>query len=218
MPNKSYRRALRSTTSKSSKTFITKPSGKLIFNGSCNENDFYLQVETFLYNIIEAITNKIELDNVINEITVLQGMLKTKEDALNLLDMIQNTVLDILFNIGNGVELNIVNNRILYLRELILRADPEKFPLICGDIVQGISDILDMFGNAIDMDQIINSLTVIQDGMVNDVAKADLIHETHCVLLGIIDNIGNGVELNIVNNRIVYLQELVRQVQVLGIL
>lgn len=145
-------------------------------------------------------------------------MLKTKEDALNLLDMIQNTVLDILFNIGNGVELNIVNNRILYLRELILRADPEKFPLICGDIVQGISDILDMFGNAIDMDQIINSLTVIQDGMVNDVAKADLIHETHCVLLGIIDNIGNGVELNIVNNRIVYLQELVRQVQVLGIL
>jgi len=218
MPTKSYRRALRSSTGKISKTFITKPSGGLVFTGSCQDNNFYLQVETYLYNIVEAITNKIELDNIIQEITVLQGMLKTKEDALNLLDMIQNNILDILFNITTGVELNIVNNRILYLRDLILKADPDKFPIICSDVVQGISDILDMFGNAVDMEQIITGLTAIQNGMANDVAKADLIHETHCVLLGIIDNIGNGVELNIVNNRIVYLQELVRQVQVLGIL
>jgi hypothetical protein len=218
MPTRSYRRNLRSTAS-SSRSFIVKPSSsKLTFNGTCSDVQFYIQVETYLCNVIEAITNKIELDKVIEEITVVQGMLKTKEDALNLLDMIQNTVLDILFNITTGVSLDIVNNRILYLRELINRSDPDRFPIICSEVVQGISDILDMFGNSTDLDQILTGLTAIQERMVNDVGKADLIEDTHCTLYGIIDNISNGVSLDIVNNRITYLQELVRQIQVLEIL
>lgn len=215
MPTRSYRRNLRS----SQRTFITKPSSsKLTFNGTCSDVQFYIQVETYLFNVIEAITNKIELDKVIEEITIVQGMLKTKDDALDLLDMIQNTVLDILFNITTGVSLDIVNNRISYLRDLINRADPDKFPIICSDVVQGISDILDMFGNSTDLEQILSGLTAIQERMVNDVGKADLIEDTQCALFGIIDNISNGVSLDIVNNRIIYVQELVRQIQVLGIL
>jgi hypothetical protein len=218
MPTRSYRRNLRSSAS-SQRTFISKPSSsKLTFNGTCSDVQFYIQVETYLFNVIEAITNKIELDKVIEEITIVQGMLKTKDDALDLLDMIQNTVLDILFNITTGVSLDIVNNRISYLRDLINRADPDKFPIICSDVVQGISDILDMFGNSTDLDQILTGLTAIQERMVNDVGKADLIEDTQCALFGIIDNISNGVSLDIVNNRITYVQELVRQIQVLGIL
>jgi hypothetical protein len=207
MPSRHYRRAQRVLQRsqqyilKSTKYFLSTP---LILEKTKSFNE---QVELYICDIIESITNKIELDKVIEDIVNIKNMIKTREDAYKLLETIENTVLSIVDNVISGTDMNIIICRIQYLKKLV--DDAPAFSSIDCEILNMIENVIVMITDKISLDAVIENMTLIHNELFNDVVCADGIIEIQNFIMSIIDNISSGTDMNIITCRLQYLQNMI---------
>jgi hypothetical protein len=80
-------------------------------------NEFY----TLIFGFIESLTTSNDFSLVISEISAFKITLQDDIAFADNIDLIQDTILDIIKNIKNNVDIGIIRCRIQYLKELINR-------------------------------------------------------------------------------------------------
>lgn len=187
----------------------------------CTEADTALAyIQQRILDIIEAIALKMSFDDVIKMAVDLEVYIDKKAQILHILEKIENLILDIVGNIAQRVNFTIIANRIKYLKDVIAQLetvdttfeycyDDTVAPLLL-DIIQCITDEF----NPDKLNSIVQDLQItMNEQMVffsNNPEFMKTLTECEFIIISVIENISNRVNLNLVLNRIKYVQELVK--------
>lgn len=172
------------------------------------END-KTDFEHRIFDIIDAITNRIALDIVKRDLELLIQDITTKAEALKQIDKIERLILSIIDNITNRTPLELVRIRLRHLRDLV-EATPE-FVEAYDEFNETILDIIKMITLKIDIPSIIKSIETLQLAIAEEKPEVELMAKIQRLILGIIDNIINRTPLEIVKIRLKHLRELVQE-------
>lgn len=184
---------------------ITAGAATFVIKAENDKTDF----EHRIFNIIDAITNRIALDIIKRDLELLIQDITTKAEALEQIDKIERLILNIIDNIINRTPLEIVKTRIKYLRTLV-ESTPE-FVEAYDEFNETILDIIKMITLQIDIPSIIKSIETLQLAIAEEKPETELMGKIQRLILGIIDNIINRTPLEIVKTRLKYLKELIRE-------
>ena len=132
-------------------------------------------------------------------------------EIYKVLDIIEQNVLSIVQNISDGTPVNIIQNRITYLRKLISEL-PEGYEDY-GDFGCMIHNIIDSITNGIDYTLVIANIEQIHTTLSADVKILDDFDELKNILFSIITNIKDGTPINIIQNRIKYLMNQITKIE-----
>lgn len=175
-----------------------------------NNNDDDVTVETiqqYLFETIDSIILYSDINNSIREIKLLIDLISSTEEVFVLLDKIENTIESIVTNLGDDVSIGIIHQRITYVRTLLstLPANYNNY----SEISLLILDIIESIAGCFDLNTVYRNVSYIEHLMKTD--DDDRIKDIHHTILSIITNIGNGVSNFIINERINYLQTLIKK-------
>jgi hypothetical protein len=164
-------------------------------------------IQQYFFDIIDSIILYSDINNSIKEIKSLINLISSTEEVFVLLDKIENTIESIVTNLGDGVSIGIIHQRITYVRTLLstLPANYNNY----SEITSLILDILDSVTGSIDFNTVYSNIIYIQQVVKSD--DDDSIQVIHNTILSIITNIGNGESNFIINERINYLQTLIKK-------
>jgi len=173
-----------------------------------NINSFYSEYETFILKIIQYVTDRVSLDKIIKELTPLQTEIRTIAEADKILISIQHIMLSIIDNIAACIDINLVLNRISYLQQQLRQA--KNLPVVYNDVADLIVYVLNQIINRESLDNVISNLITIQTSMIAEAKLAEEIINIQNIIITIIENIIGCVDINLILNRIAYLQGLVK--------
>lgn len=222
MPSRTYRRALRNGgfTFSSTPVIIGNPGG-----GGGAGNGFGRRttisvsgiktitgIESDIEDIIESITNKMEFDKIISMASSLDEILKDKQKVLELICTIETTVLSIIDNVADRVDLNIVIRRIDYVRQLINGLEPTCCISYDGPIATTILEIIDMFSKLVSLDDICGHISSVHKILLDNIKNQQYIKTAEELLLSILQNISDNVYYGIIIRRVESFQELIKKI------
>lgn len=184
---------------------ITTGSATFVVKAENDKTDF----EHRIFDIIDAITNRIALDIIKRDLELLIQDITTKAEALKQIDKIERLILSIIENIANRTPLELVKIRLRHLRDLV-EATPE-FVEAYDEFNETILDIIKMITLKIDIPSIIKSIETLQLAIAEEKPEVELMAKIQRLILGIIDNIINRTPLEIVKIRLKHLKELVKE-------
>ena len=170
------------------------------------------KIQNDINDIIDSITLKMEFDKIIDMASTLQTALKSKEDLLVLIDNIEKTVLSIIQNLADRVDLNIVLRRIEYLRELIDELEPTCCVSYEGPIAELILEIIDMFAKLVPIEDITTSISNVHYIINNTLKNDEYIRNAEEYLLSILQNISDCIPYGIIITRIQCLKEIIDKI------
>ncbi len=178
----------------------------------------YIQQQ--ILDIIEAVTIQMKFEDIFQMAVRLEEYIDKKVEITRILDNIEQTVTSIIGNVTQRIDLGIVIKRITYLRELIAKiaeADPTFEYSYDNSVSTLLFDIIQCITDEFNPEKL---KAVILDMQANMEAQCALFYENteliktirDCepIIISIIENITNRVDLNLVLNRIYYLQELIK--------
>ena len=175
-----------------------------------NNNDVTIEtIQQYLFETIDSIILYSDINNSIREIKLLINLISSTEEVFVLLDKIENTIESIVTNLGDDVSIGIIHLRISYVRTLLstLPANYNNY----SEISLLILDIIESITGCFDLNTVYRNVSYIEHLMkTND----DSIQDIHFTILSIITNIGNGESNFIINNRIEYLQTLIKKISI----
>lgn len=225
MPNARYRRKLRNNYRSNEYGVMTSLSmadtysphvvdNTITYSNLLSPNGILTleKIQNDINDIIDTIALKMEFDKVIEMASTLQSALKSKEDLLILIDNIENTVLSIIQNLADRVELNIILRRIEYLRTLIDELEPTCCVSYEGPIAELILEIIDMFSKLAPIEDITTSISNVHYIINNTLKNDEYIRNAEEYLLSIIQNIADNVSYSIIILRIHCLKEIVDKI------
>lgn len=99
--------------------YIRELAAKIPADGDTCYNYNYQEIYSLIFHFIESITKGIDLNSVIGEIKSFKIILKDDTTYMENINVIEYTILDIIKNIKDCVNIDIIRCRIQYLRELI---------------------------------------------------------------------------------------------------
>jgi len=221
MPSRSYRRLLRNGGFTFSSTPVIIGNTFSVGGGGAGGGRYNIpingiktinNIEDDINKIIDSITDKIEFDKIITMASALDDIFKNKQKTLDLIINIEITVLSIIGNIADRIDLNIVLRRIEYVKGLINQLDPTCCISHDGPIAKAILEIIDMFSNLVDMDVICNSITDVNKILQDNIKNQEYIKTAEELLLSIIQNISNNVYYGIIIQRVKSFQDLIKKI------
>lgn len=169
----------------------------------------YSEIEELIFKVIDAVTAKEKIEDIITLATDLFDTVKGKEEIYLLIEQIEDTVCSILKNITDGVYLGIVLKRIECLKILVDKLEPTCCVSHDGPIGVELLSILEEIGDKMDLVNIIGKMEIINTKLSNNLKSEEYIREAEEILLSIFANICNGVDLGIVLKRVAYIQEII---------
>jgi hypothetical protein len=158
-----------------------------------------------LDTLIDAITERINLDTILDQLTPLQTKINTLAEAESLIFRIQNIILGIVDNIKDRVQLDLVLDRLNYLQIEINQAT--CLPEVYDDIADLLISIIDSITKRENLDTALQKLQTVNTTMIPDVTLANDILALQTMILTVIDNITNRANLNLVLERLKYIQQ-----------
>jgi hypothetical protein len=182
-------------------------------NNNDNNNKSLLHtIQQYFLDIIDAIILYSDMNIAIQQLHSLITLIKSKEDIYLLLDNIENTLLSIICNISDGVNVGIISDRIQYLRELL-----SKLPDDCTDYDyygKYIFSIIDSITNSVDFNTVYSNIINIQSLIQNDLNQTlyNQLNLIQTTIISIICNISDGVNIGIISDRIQYLNTLINAI------
>jgi hypothetical protein len=216
MPSRWYRTNLRNKANDLNRYQALFITSDRIFDATTVENvpDTFsiVKIQDDILKIIESIALRTELDKVLTAVTDVRNTIKTKVDLLELITTIENLVLSIITNIANRVSLDIVLQRIRYLKELVDKLEPTCCVSYDGPYVSMLMDIFTMIIEAININDIQTSMSTVYNKIHKSVENICLIEQAEELVVGILQNLANRVSLDIVKQRILYLQEILTRI------
>lgn len=170
------------------------------------------QIQTDIFDIINAITLQKEIDKIVTMATELYKTIKTKVDLLNLIQRIEEVVISIITNVAGRVGLDIVLRRIQYLKELVGQLEPTCCIKFDGPYTNMVLEIITMLADAVDISKVHTSMFGVYENIHGAVLNEEYICQAQQILLSIFQNLADRVSLDIIQRRIVYLQEVVAKI------
>lgn len=167
-------------------------------------------IQQYFFDIIDSIILYSDINNSIIEIKSLINLISSTEEVFVLLEKIENTIESIVTNLGDGVSIGIIHQRITYVRTLLstLPANYNNY----SEITSLILDILDSVSGSVDFNTVYSNIIYIQQ--VANTDDDNSIQDIHYTILSIITNIGNGESNFIINSRIEHLQTLIKKISI----
>jgi hypothetical protein len=207
MPSTHYRRKLRSVYNSSSRRYIV-PTILMMMEGE----DEITKTQNYFYKILESIT-------LYNDFTDARSQLETVIDSTTsivefykIIENIENNLLAVVENIGDGINPGIICARIEHIKTIIntLPADST----VPGYVSEMMLQIIDLISTSIDFTLIRSNLNSIQN-YVNDtfgtIDSVDKINTIQTNLIDIICNIKDGIGSGIICTRVDYIKTLIEQ-------
>lgn len=173
-----------------------------------NISTFYSEYEAFILKIIQYIIDKVSLDTVIQDIAALQKEIQTVVEAEHILNTIETIMLTIVDNIAAGIDINLILNRITYLKQQLALAT--DLPVVYSNAAELIGYVIDQITNKEPLDNVLTNLIAIQTAMVAEVQLAKEILDIQNIIITIIENVIQAIDINLILNRITYLQGLIK--------
>lgn len=214
MPSRWYRANLRNNFENYQKFSLI--NNNCVVNTVEDTNRFSIaKIQTDICKIIESITLRTEFDKVLTAATDLRNTIKTKADLLQLITTIEDLVLSIISNLASRTGLDIVLQRLAYLKELVNKLEPNCCISYDGPYVSMLMNIFTMITEAVNINDIQTSMTIVFNkihSLVDDECLR-IVKEAEELLVSIMGNLADRVSLDIVSARLSYLQEILGQAQ-----
>jgi hypothetical protein len=187
----------------------------------CTEADAALAyIQQRILDIIEAITLKMSLDDVIKMAVDLEVYVDKKAEVVYILEKIEHLITGIVGNIAQRVNFSIITNRINYLKEVIAQLETADATFeYCYDntVAPLMLDIIQCITEEFNPDKLKSIIQELQISMNEQLVffsdNPDFMKtlaECEFIIISIIENITNRVSLGLVLGRAKYLQELVK--------
>lgn len=165
---------------------------------------------TILDALIDAITQKISLDTILDQLRPLQTQITSLAEAEAIIYRIQTMILSIVENITDRVQLDLVLDRLAYLQTEINRAT--CLPEVYDDIADLLGFVIDSISNRDSLDNALKNLQIVSTSMIPDTALANDILELQQMVLSIINNITDSTNLTLVLDRLTYIKDQIAKV------
>lgn len=166
-------------------------------------NDAYSPYEKNLLAIIQGIIDRVNFDTILLALEPLQIEITSRAQAEKVLYSIQEIILGTVQNITDRVRLDIAMERLQYINYIIKEAT--DLPAVYNNISELLEYIIDSITNRESLETVLANLITTQTAMAMEVKLAEDIFIIQEVLIGCIQNIIDGVNYNIVLNRLYYL-------------
>jgi len=206
MPSSSYRRKLRKPIGQVSKYIVPV----VISNTTHSCDSELVIIQKYFYKVLDDITL---YNDFTSNISVLHSILAHTRSIIEfhkLIDNIQNTILSIVCNISNNVNSNIIQTRIDHIKTYI-NALPEGC-LNLSPLSDMILQLINHIVTTMDFSSIHNNINEIQlyinQKYNTHTTQVNTIHDT---ILSIIFNIGQNTNTSIINERILYLRQIINR-------
>jgi len=184
------------------------------FNDIGASQNIYALFEGYIFSVIQSITEGITLDTVLATLLPLQTQVNTAADAANTIRVIQNVMILLLHNVQCGIDIATLQTRLDYLQTLL--ATEKDLDATYTEINTFITTLIDLVGKKQPygdlISQLTNTLLLMQHENMVEVQYVDDITVIQQTLLSILQNITDGIELRIVQNRLAYVQTLLKKV------
>ena len=208
MPS-SYRRKLRKPIGQVSKYIVPAAiSNAVVSNTTQTCESELVIVQNYFYKVLDDI---ILYNDFTSNISVLHSILthtKSIIDFHKLIDRIQNSLLSVVYNISNSVNSCIIKTRLDYIKTCI-----DALPEGCLNLSPHSDMIFQLHNHIIttmDFSGIDNNINQIQSYINQkqniNISRFNTIHDT---ILSIIFNIGKNTSTTSINERIMYLRQII---------
>jgi len=184
------------------------------FNDTGSSVNMYTLFEEYILNIIRSITQGITLDTVLEALGPLQTQINTAADAANTIRVIQNVMILLLHNVQCGIDIVKIQTRLDYLQTLLAKeTNLDETYVEINTFIKSVVELVTKkqpYGDLVT--QLTNTLLLMQHENMVEVQYVDDITVIQQVLLSILQNITDGIDLGIVQNRLAYVQTLLNKV------
>lgn len=189
-------------------------------------NAVLADIKLRIFDIIEAVTMKVSFDKIIKLAKDLEEFVNIKVKIVKLIQTIENTLYSIIGNITQRIEYQLILTRIDYIKELIndINTVDNTFALnyenmIVGVLMDIIQSITEKYNYDLLSKLIVDLQTSIKDQVAiltesQDIELIKIIEECEPIIISIIGNISQKVDLNIVLNRVYYLQDILKNAKI----
>lgn len=171
------------------------------------------KITSMVYDIITSFVDKIDFSTIFKQVQVFYNTIKKHLANIGFIEQVEDLTLSVLQNISDGVELPIVIKRIEFIQETILQVD-ENYICYNTNLAENLLRIVDLIINKVPFSDIILEIKAIQTIISTDLRLVEVIKESEGLVMGIIENITEGKEINIIKQRVLYLQDLLSSVTI----
>jgi hypothetical protein len=95
--------------------FVSKPIESI----SIEDDELLTNIQTIIDEIIETISTTLDIDIVKTLVEELLTLITSNQEMYESFDIIETKLIDVVTNISKGVNINIIRNRIEYIKDLI---------------------------------------------------------------------------------------------------
>lgn len=182
---------------------------------TCIAVDPFESIKNQITNIIDAVSIQMNYELIINMAKSLVSVIQSNKEALQVICTIEKTIYSIIDNLTSAVEANIIIQRIIYVKELIVRLESLD-PICCfsyeGPIQEALLDIITMFGRMINIQEIALKIQEMHTTVTTNINSLDYIDQAEELIISIVENISSGIEYNIIVSRVEYLKEIISKI------
>jgi hypothetical protein len=200
MPSSHYRRKLRNQLSNSGYTNYTKSS----------ENSELIRLQERFYYVLDSIINHNDFTTITSSLQNIINTVKSTIDYYKIIDIIENNLLSVVFNITNSVNPELIKTRIDYIKTYINSLPPMCQD--CGQVPVLLFDLLDSIIKGVDFSVINKNIQEIQTYINDKYGNNDKIELVQENLLKIVCNISDGTNSELIAYRIQYIRTLISQI------
>jgi hypothetical protein len=185
--------------------------------------NFVEEIKYRIYMIIDSITEKVAIDNVLTMAQTIQSKIKEKDDIVQLVKLMETTTMSIIQNITNKVSLDVILTRIQFIKQLLEESqnmDMSFLPVydsqICALITEMIASVTSRGDINIIVDYVKNTKEYIQKyvAVIGPLPERNAIivqtlNKAETLVISIIQNIIDKASLDVILGRTKYLKTII---------
>lgn len=215
MPNHTYRRRLINKNNyglniNSNMNYYIERPQEICTSGETSDANI-LEFEKYICDIIKNISTEMNMNTIRTKAEYIINKISSKKDIYDTLDLIEEYMMSLVENISSGIDLNIIQCRIEYIRNIIkdLPCEYDTY----GEFAPMLLQLLNTLTGNLDMKSFITKMSTFKNNMNDDILIIEQIGLIEETILSIISNIKDGVDFNIICNRVLYLQGLINNIK-----
>jgi hypothetical protein len=171
-------------------------------------NNSIVTFQAYICDIVKIITNEIDIADIRKKAMFIINTINSKMDVFNTLDLMESYMCSIVDNIERCIDINIIKCRIEYIRNIIDTL-PDSYNDY-GEFAPMLYQLLEAVTNNLDMKKFINKMNTFKKSITDDVEALDKITEIEVMIISIVNNIERCIDINIIRCRILFLQNLIK--------
>ncbi len=206
MPGRYYRRRVRKNVMNSYVPVYIEPQALVKRTGECD----LVKVHEYFYYILDVIMEQFNYTEALAGLNDIVEAITSKIEYHNILEKIENNLLSVTENIINGASPHIIKCRIDYIKRYIDELPPSCQDL--GPVSDMILQLIDYMITESDFNVIRNDINEVRSFLTETFPNIMVINEVQDKLLEIICNISERTNPKIIEMRLCYIQNLIKQI------